>query len=66
VPINVLCERLETEKTTRPLLKNLSSNQLRGFIIKKFSDRKIFYEQADIVVDEHVTLDQLVERTFHA
>jgi len=66
-PMEVLFNRLLKEKEQRPLLKGLSDDQLKVFIKKKFSDRKIYYEQADISVeDEHITLDQLIERVFHA
>ena len=66
-PIEVLHERLIGEKADRPLLKDLSENQLRGFIIKKFADRKIYYEQADLIIDEEpVVLDKLIEKIFHA
>jgi shikimate kinase len=65
--IDALFQRLLKEKEIRPLIKNLTNDQLRGFIIKKFSDRKIFYEQADIITDEDpVRLENLVEKIFHA
>jgi len=65
--IDTLFHRLVKEKETRPLIKDLTSDQLKGFIIKKFSDRKIYYEQADIIIDEDpVRLDNLVEKIFHA
>jgi len=65
-PIDTIFGRLVKERTLRPLLKNLSDDQIKSYIIKKFSDRKIFYEQADVIVDETITLEQLVEKTFHA
>jgi shikimate kinase len=66
-PVNVLFNRLLKEKDHRPLLKELTNEQLMGFIIKKFSDRKIYYEQADIVIDdEEISLDHFIERIFHA
>ena len=65
--IDNLFQRLILEKETRPLIKNLSNEQLKGFIIKKFSDRKIYYEQADIIIDEDpVLLEDLVQKIFHA
>jgi len=65
--IDVLFQRLMKEKDNRPLIKNLSGEQLRGFIIKKFSDRKIFYEQADIILEEDpLKIENLVEKIFHA
>jgi shikimate kinase len=66
-PMNVLFQRLLIEKDTRPLLKGLTEDQLRSFIIKKFADRKIYYEQAAVVIDdEEISLDHFIERIFHA
>jgi len=66
-PIETLFQRLIAEKENRPLIRELTNAQLKGFIIKKFSDRKIYYEQADIVIDEEpVKLESLVEKIFHA
>jgi shikimate kinase len=66
-PQNVLFERLIKEKDKRPLIKSLSDEQLKSFINKKYADRKIYYEQADIKVDEEpVLLDSLIEKIFHA
>jgi shikimate kinase len=66
-PIDTLFKRLQEEKSKRPLIKDLSDVQLRGFIIKKFADRKIYYEQADVILDdEPVQLDKLIEKIFHA
>ena len=66
-PVEVLYERLMAEKDKRPLIRSLTDAQLRGFIIKKFSDRKIYYEQATVVMDEEpVQLDHLIEKVFHA
>jgi shikimate kinase len=66
-PQQTLFERLIKEKDKRPLIKNLTDDQLKGFINKKYSDRKIYYEQATIKVDEEpVLLDSLVEKIFHA
>ena len=66
-PLDTLFQRLIGEKEKRPLIKQLSDEQLKGFIAKKFSDRKIYYEQASVTVDEEpVQLDQLIEKIFHA
>ena len=66
-PVQTLFERLINEKDTRPLIKNLTNEQLKGYIIKKYADRKIYYEQADVIVDEEpVQLEKLVEKIFHA
>src|SRR5215212_4441297 len=65
--IDELFKRLIREKASRPLIKNLSDVQLRTFIIKKYSDRKIYYQQAVIIIDDQpVRLVDLVEKIFHA
>jgi shikimate kinase len=65
-PIPVLLERLIKERAKRPLLKDLSDEQVNAFIVKKFSDRKIYYEQASVIIDESpVQLEKLIEKIFH-
>ena len=66
-PVDTIFKRLIEEKENRPLVKGLTDEQLKGYIIKKFADRKIYYEQADVIVDEEpVHLDKLLEKIFHA
>ena len=65
--LEILFQRLVKEKEKRPLIKELSDEQLKSFISKKFADRKIYYEQADIKMDdEPVQLEKLIEKIFHA
>lgn len=66
-PLDVLHHRLMKEKDKRPLIKEIPDDQLRNFIGKKFSDRKIYYELADVTMDEEpVQLEKLIEKVFHA
>lgn len=66
-PVEILFERLLKEREARPLLRDLTDDQLRGFISRKFADRKIYYEQADVMIeDENISLDQFIEKIFHA
>lgn len=66
-PAEILFERLLKEKENRPLIRDLTDDQLRNFIHRKFADRKIYYEQADIAVDEEpLQLEGLIEKIFHA
>lgn len=61
-----LFDRLLKEKEKRPLIKSLSDEQLRSFIIRKFADRKIYYEQADFSMgDDPVDMDKLIQKIFH-
>lgn len=45
-PVDVIVERLLPEKDQRPLLKNLSSDELYSFIQNKLNERIPFYSQA--------------------
>ena len=66
-PLDILHSRLVGEKEKRPLIKDLTDEQLKGFIQKKFSDRRIYYEQATISIEEEpLLLDSLIEKIFHA
>ena len=46
--IEVLVERLKQEKQQRPLIKNLSDDELKNFLSNKLAERKPFYGQAKI------------------
>ncbi|WP_276504503.1 shikimate kinase [Terrimonas pollutisoli] len=64
---DTLFKRLLKEKEQRPLLKALSDDQMMSFIKKKYADRRIYYEQADTIIDdENITLDKFIEKVFHA
>ena len=64
---DILFERLVKEKATRPLLSNLTDDQLHTFIYRKFADRRIYYEQARVIVDEEpLQLEVLIKKIFHA
>ncbi len=65
--VDCLYSRLQKEKEKRPLIASITDAELKSFIIRKFSDRKIFYQQANIILNEDdLTLDSLIEKTFHA
>ena len=46
--IEVLVERLKPEKDHRPLIKNLSDDELKNFLSKKLEERKQYYSQSAI------------------
>jgi shikimate kinase len=63
--IDCLFQRLVTEKEKRPLIRDLSDDALKAFIVRKFSSRKIYYQQADLVVNSNdLELDELVKLVF--
>lgn len=53
--LEALNQRLMKEKISRPLLKGITEKGLRAYIIRKLSERKIYYEQADLTVHEETT-----------
>ncbi len=62
-----LHKRLVKEKAKRPLIANISDDELKSYIIKKYSSRKIFYQQANVILPEEViTIENLVDKIFHA
>jgi shikimate kinase len=64
--MDTIFERLVKEQEKRPLVKDLDADALRAYITKKYSDRKIFYEQATaIVTDDNPSLDGLLATIFH-
>jgi shikimate kinase len=50
-PVEVLAERLQQEKEHRPLIKNLSNDELKDFLAKKLEERKEYYNKATYKLD---------------
>lgn len=62
-----LYNRLLKEKDKRPLIRDVPNHELKSYIIKKYSSRKIFYQQANVILPEEViTIENLVDKIFHA
>ncbi len=60
--VDVLVQRLLKEKSHRPVIKNVSDTELKSFIVKKLQDRRLYYEQADVMLhEESITLDSLLK-----
>lgn len=58
VSVEELAKRLETCKTTRPVLKGRSGNELRAFIGESLEKRTPHYMTASIVFDAEVMLTE--------
>lgn len=64
--VDCLFQRLKKEKEKRPLIRSISDEELRAYIIKKYSTRKIYYRKAKLIITEDdVSLDKLVNSIFH-
>jgi shikimate kinase len=65
--VDCLFSRLVHEKDKRPLISKIPEDQLKSYIVKKFSNRKIFYQQANVILNEDdIRLEDLVDKIFHA
>ncbi|TCZ74431.1 shikimate kinase [Flaviaesturariibacter aridisoli] len=65
--VECLHARLLTERDRRPLVRDLGEEQLRAYIFRKFGDRRIFYQQADITVEtDSLKLAHLLDKIAHA
>lgn len=63
--IDVLKERLLKERMTRPLIREIDDTELKRYIIRKLSERRMYYEQAHVMVNEEsVALEQLIHLLF--
>jgi shikimate kinase len=60
LPIPALADRITESKSTRPLLKNLSRNELLINIGEILNERKKFYEQAHIIINGLNLTPQLI------
>jgi shikimate kinase len=50
--IDILVNRLLKDKYSRPVLKDVADEELKPYILKKILSRKLYYEQAHIIVNE--------------
>ena len=65
--IEVLEQRLQKERKSRPLIRGVDDADLTRYIVKKLSERRMYYQQADVTVNEEsVTLDELIRLLFQS
>ena len=63
--VEVLKERLLKERMSRPLIREINDEELRRYIIRKLSERRMYYQQADVMVnEENITLEELTRLLF--
>ena len=55
--------RLNKEREKRPLIKELGDEELQTYILKKVGDRRIFYQQAAVILTEdEVSVENILDR----
>lgn len=63
----VLQKRLLKERKSRPLIRGVDDGDLSRYIVRKLSERRMYYQQADVMVnEENVTLDELILLLFRS
>ncbi|PBQ31823.1 shikimate kinase [Sphingobacteriaceae bacterium] len=62
LPTNILVDRIKESSTTRPLLKDLTNEELTKNIDEILSVRKPFYEQAHIIINGLLLTPQLIQQ----
>jgi shikimate kinase len=63
--IDVLQQRLFKERKSRPLIREVDDADLSRYIVRKLSERRMYYQQADVMVNEEsITLDELIRLLF--
>lgn len=66
--IDVLFERLIEGRKQRPVLKNIPDEELKEVIVRKLNERRIYYDQADIVIDNEreISTANFIQTILHA
>lgn len=65
--IDALKERLLKERVSRPLIREIDDEELRRYIVRKLSERRMYYQQSDVTVNEEsITLEELVRLLFES
>ncbi|MDF2192540.1 GNAT family N-acetyltransferase [Paraflavitalea sp. CAU 1676] len=66
--VDVLLQRLLKEKAKRPLIKDIGDEELRAYILRKLNERRMYYEQADVVMDKEdaISMNDFIQTVLHA
>lgn len=66
--VEVIMQRLLKEKVKRPLLKNIADSDMRSYIIRKLNERRMYYDQAHVVLDneDSISANTFIQTIFHA
>lgn len=67
-PVDILMQRLLKEKNERPLLKNMADAEMKTYIIRKLNERRMYYEQADVILekDSDLSINDFIQNILHA
>ena len=66
--VEIILERLNKEKAIRPLLNNIAEDDMRSYISRKLNERRMYYEQADVIIDneDSIPIPEFIQTILHA
>lgn len=66
--VEILLQRLMKDRETRPLIKNIAGDEMRSFIVRKLNERRMYYEQADVTIDNEnsIPATEFIQQILHA
>ncbi|NML23192.1 shikimate kinase [Pseudoflavitalea sp. G-6-1-2] len=66
--VEVILQRLLKERVHRPLLKDIKDEDLRNHIVRKLNERRMYYEQADVIIDKEdsISMNDFIQTVLHA
>lgn len=66
--VEVILQRLLPEKNARPLIRDIPDGELRAYIVRKLNERRMYYEQADVTLDNEDSLptNVFIQTILHA
>jgi shikimate kinase len=65
---DIILQRLMKEKNERPLLREIADADMRAYIIRKLNERRMYYQQADITLDNEnsISTTEFIQTIIHA
>lgn len=66
--VEIILQRLMKEKASRPLVKNIADEDMKAYIIRKLNERRMYYEQADVILDNEnsISMNEFIQTVLHA
>jgi shikimate kinase len=66
--VEILLKRLMKEKSKRPLIRNIPDEDMKSYIIRKLNERRMYYEQADVILDNEnsISINEFIQTILHA
>ena len=66
--VEIILQRLMKEKEKRPLIREIPDEQLKTYIIRKLNKRRMYYELANVVLDNEsdISTNAFIQTIIHA